>query len=252
LIIPWRDGASSTLTSLQALSRDDYLRGKRGSKQCLFCLHSIFLHVQMSQNEPLVSSSYFISLPIPTNKRSIHHVLVTLVGLPSSLNQGNCPPHSSKLRTINHRRAYSLPSMQQRKPLTWDVLNHLSSIKGLVPSLDHITRINPSPRIPSIPLPVHTTPPPPPPARSPQSPLTPTLLFFSRYPSLHGPSLHFLEHSPHPSPTQLASSISPLPIKRAEGRREDYSHGGSQGRWRGFPVHALGVRGAGVPTLWFS
>jgi hypothetical protein len=81
---------------------------------------------------------------------------------------------------------------------------------------------------------------------------TPTLLFFSRYPSLHGPSLHFLEHSPHPPPTRLASSILPLPIKRAEGRREDYSHGGSQGRWRGFPVHALGVRGAGVPTLWFS
>ncbi len=150
-------------------------------KRSLFYLHSLF---RMSLS---FSSSYFISSSILTNKRSIHHALVTLVGRRAPLKQGNRPPYSSNPRTINHRRAYSLPSMQQRKPLTWVVLNHLSTIKGLVPSLDHITRINPSPRIPSIPLPVHTTPPPPPPARSPQSPSTPTLLFFSCYPSLHGP-----------------------------------------------------------------
>lgn len=214
-------------------------------KRSLFYLHSLF-RTCLS-----FSSPYFISSSILTNKRSIHHALVTLVGRRAPLKQGNRPPYSSKPRTINHRRAYSLPSMQQRKPLTWVVLNHLSTIKGLVPSLDHITRINPSPRIPSIPLPVHTTPPLPPPARSPQSPSTPTVLQLLPL-SARALLFAFLEHSRHPSPTRLASSILPLPIKRVEGRREDYSHGAPQGRWRGFPVHALGVRGAGVPTLWFS
>jgi hypothetical protein len=76
----------------------------------------------------LFSSSYFLPLSVLTNKRSVHHVLVTLVGRRAPLNKA-IPPYSSNLRTINHRRAYSLPSMQQRKPLTWVVLNHLSSIK---------------------------------------------------------------------------------------------------------------------------
>jgi hypothetical protein len=62
------------------------------------------------------------------------------------------------------------------------VLNHLSIIRGVFPSLDHITRINPSPRIPRIPLPVHTTPPPPPPTRSPQPPLHTNLIILQPLP----------------------------------------------------------------------
>jgi hypothetical protein len=117
---------------------------------------------------------------------------------PSNLKQGNRPlPHSSKPRTINHRRAYSLPSMQQRKPLTWVVLNHLSIIKSLIPYHMHRPLTSHSVARPHNPSSASQR-------KRPTISLHTNFTFLQLLPLSARTSLFlFLERSPLPSPTRL-------------------------------------------------